>query len=75
MSQSIKVMIATEGPRLGIDPRTSSPQGEYANNYTNGERLQIDFCVEYDDFSTLHNARPHHKAVMTLQTPRENGRN
>ena len=37
MSQSIAVMINIEGPRLGIDPGTSSPQGENASHYTNGD--------------------------------------
>ena len=34
MSQCIDIMITIEGPRLGIDPGISSPQGEHALTIT-----------------------------------------
>ena len=40
MSQSIElieVIITIDSPRLDIDPKTSSPQGEHAYHYTNGD--------------------------------------
>ena len=33
-SQSTEVMITMERPRPGVNPRTSSTQGEHANHYT-----------------------------------------
>ena len=42
MSQSIKVMITTEGPRPGIEPRTSSTQVKHANHYTNGHSSYLE---------------------------------
>ena len=45
MSQSIEVTITIEGPWAGIHPRTSSPQGEHANHYTNGDSQSHDFQV------------------------------
>ena len=32
----VDVMIIIDGPRPGINPGTSSPQGEHANGYING---------------------------------------
>ena len=32
-------MITIEGPTPGIDPGTSSTQGEHAKQYTKGDRL------------------------------------
>ena len=34
-------MIPIESPKPGIDPGTSSPQGEHSNYYTSGDRYDI----------------------------------
>ena len=41
MVQSIEVVITFEGPRLDINPWTSSPQDMHANHFTDGDRYAV----------------------------------
>ena len=36
-----EVMNTIEGPRPGIDPGTSSPQGKHTKHYTNGNKQAV----------------------------------